>query len=375
MQRERRKNNDILFHFRKDGLPMTKLSQLKIDPEFQGQINPPTADEEQQLEQNILEERRLLNPIITWNGYIVDGHTRYRILKKHQFIQFEVIEKDFANRFEVLAWICKNQLGRRNLTPEQKKFLIGRQQEAEKNSVGGDRKSQKAKSEVQNEPLIYTSTAARVAAEMGVSESYVKRAAKYARGVDAAEEAVPGAKNEILSGKLKATDAEIIALAQLSKEEIHATLDELRKPKNERQPKNRLQKVETTSEVQNISESNEPAEPPVAEDETAPSDDIPLNFRKSIQGHRHELTAPERKRLQKSIDNRFYRPKKDGGAVVMCEIQGAQEDFARRWERCFSDYPDLLTDAENKEQVQKYMERAIAYLQTVKARLDGGMTH
>ena len=39
--------------------------------------------------------------------------------------------------------------------------------------------------------------------------------------------------------------------------------------------------------------------------------------------------------------------------VVMCEIQGAQEDFARRWERCFSDYPDLLTDAENKEQVQK----------------------
>ena len=61
--------------------------------------------------------------------------------------------------------------------------------------------------------------------------------------------------------------------------------------------------------------------------------------------------------------------------VVMCEIQGAQEDFARRWERCFSDYPDLLTDAENKEQVQKYMERAIAYLQTVKARLDGGATH
>ena len=42
MQRERRKNNDILFHFRKDDLPMTKLSQLKIDPEFQRQINPPT---------------------------------------------------------------------------------------------------------------------------------------------------------------------------------------------------------------------------------------------------------------------------------------------------------------------------------------------
>ena len=58
MQRERHKNNDILFHFRKDGLPMTKLSQLKIDPEFQNQINPPSFEETHQLEMNILKEER-----------------------------------------------------------------------------------------------------------------------------------------------------------------------------------------------------------------------------------------------------------------------------------------------------------------------------
>lgn len=69
MQRERRKSNDILFHFRKDGLPMTKLNQLKIDPEFQNQINTPSFEETHQLEMNILKEERVLNPIITWNGY------------------------------------------------------------------------------------------------------------------------------------------------------------------------------------------------------------------------------------------------------------------------------------------------------------------
>ena len=42
----------------------------------------------------------------------------------------------FESREEVLAWICKNQLGRRNLTPEQKLFLIGKQYEAEKSSHG-----------------------------------------------------------------------------------------------------------------------------------------------------------------------------------------------------------------------------------------------
>ena len=101
-----------------------KLSQLKIDPEFQSKIPPLQFEEEQQLEQNIIAEGRLLNPIITWNGYILDGHTRYRILKKHGFIKFEVEEIQLVNKYEALAWICKNQLGRRNLSPERKKFLL-----------------------------------------------------------------------------------------------------------------------------------------------------------------------------------------------------------------------------------------------------------
>ena len=51
---------------------MTKLSQLKIDPEFQNQINPPSFEETHQLEMNILKEKRVLNPIITWNGYSIN---------------------------------------------------------------------------------------------------------------------------------------------------------------------------------------------------------------------------------------------------------------------------------------------------------------
>ena len=114
-----------------------KLSQLKIDPEFQSKIPPLQFEEEQQLEQNIIAEGRLLNPIITWNGYILDGHTRYRILKKHGFIKFEVEEIQLANKYEALAWICKNQLGRRNLSPERKKFLLGKEYESTKLAVSG----------------------------------------------------------------------------------------------------------------------------------------------------------------------------------------------------------------------------------------------
>jgi len=118
---------------------MMNLNALKIDPEFQGKIPPLNFEEEQQLEQNILHEGRLLNPIIIWNGFILDGHTRYRILRKHPFIAFQIQEIKLDNRYAALSWICQNQLGRRNLDPERKKFLMGKLYESEKLARGGSK--------------------------------------------------------------------------------------------------------------------------------------------------------------------------------------------------------------------------------------------
>lgn len=93
---------------------------LKIDPEFQSKIPPLTEDEFSQLEENILADGAVLSPIVVWNGIIVDGHNRYTILGRHPELDCTVFEKQFTDRYEVIAWICKNQLGRRNLTPQQK---------------------------------------------------------------------------------------------------------------------------------------------------------------------------------------------------------------------------------------------------------------
>ena len=213
-----------------------KLSQLKIDPEFQSKIPPLQFEEEQQLEQNIIAEGRLLNPIITWNGYILDGHTRYRILKKHGFIKFEVEEIQLANKYEALAWICKNQLGRRNLSPERKKFLLGKEYESTKLAVGGQPGNcNKVNRCDQNDHIDSEKrTCERITVEHGVGSATVRRAEKYSRGIDAAEEAVPGAQEEILTGHIKATDEQIVALASIPKEERPAILEELRKKKSDR---------------------------------------------------------------------------------------------------------------------------------------------
>ena len=108
---------------------------LRIDPEFESKIPPLTAEEYQLLEENILQDGVVLNPLIVWNGCIVDGHNRFRIIQAHPEIKYTVFEKEFPDRYAAIAWICCNQLGRRNLTPQQKKYLIGQRYEAEKQTA------------------------------------------------------------------------------------------------------------------------------------------------------------------------------------------------------------------------------------------------
>ena len=236
------------------------LRRLKIDPEFQSKIPPLTFEELNLLETNILEEGRILSPLIVWNGLIVDGHNRFAILKNHPEIKYTVLEKEFANRYEAIVWICKNQLGRRNLTPEQRKYLIGKQYEAEKQSNGGDRKSSAKKSVGQNDQLIGKKhTRLRIADENNVNESFVRRAESFANGVDAAEAVEPGIKQSILSGTLKVTNQDVSAIAKAPPEERPALVQQLRQTKEperpEEKPKPKRSAAETLQAIRDISEN------------------------------------------------------------------------------------------------------------------------
>lgn len=104
---------------------------IVIDSEFQSLIPPLADDEYDRLEKSILEEGfHDWEPIVTWNGTIVDGHNRYNICDEHG-IPFKQIERDFPSREAAKIWIIEKQLGRRNLTAGQKAALVIDQHEAE----------------------------------------------------------------------------------------------------------------------------------------------------------------------------------------------------------------------------------------------------
>ena len=304
------------------------MINLKIDPEFQSQIPPLTDDEFKQLEENILKEGKLLSPLIVWNNILVDGHNRYAILQKHPEIYFSTMPLRFANREEALAWICKNQLGRRNLTPEQKYYLMGKQYAAEKAAHGGDCKSSDAKSSSLNANLIdSTKTCDRIAEENGVSRASVLRASHYTRGIDIADNLSPGIKKKVFSGEVKFTNDEMSKLVQASVEHRSDVLAQILHPEA-------LEVLESAS-AEFEPEKTEPVPMPTPQTEEFRCYHVPDEFMK-----------------------------------VYKSLSRATEMMKNSWKKTLKNNPSYFTDPEKQKVLRFAMQRPATYLTEIETYLE-----
>lgn len=103
--------------------------KIKIDKEFEKVIPQLTNEEFDQLEENIL-KNGIQDSIKTWNNFIIDGHNRYKIAKKHnlEIITFPMDNK-LVSKTDVIIWIINNQRGRRNLSNYDRGLLALKLQE------------------------------------------------------------------------------------------------------------------------------------------------------------------------------------------------------------------------------------------------------
>lgn len=304
------------------------MINLKIDPEFQSQIPPLTDDEFKQLEENILKEGKLISPLIVWGNTLIDGHNRYAILQKHPEIYFSTMPLPFESREEVLAWICKNQLGRRNLTPEQKYYLMGKQYEAEKAAHGGDRKSSDAKSSSLKANLIDNSkTCDRIAEENGVSRASVLRASHYTRGIDIADNLSPGIKQKVFSGEVKFTNEEMSKLVQASVEHRSDVLAQILHPEA-------LEVLESAS-AEFEPEKAEPVPMPTPQTEEFRCYHVPDEFMK-----------------------------------VYKSLSRATEMMKNSWKKTLKNNPSYFTDPEKQKVLRFAMQRPANYLTEIETYLE-----
>lgn len=195
---------------------------LKINPKFKELCRSLTTEEYAQLEANIVGLGRVREEILLWKNQIVDGHHRYEIATKHK-VEYSTADIQFVDENAAINWIVHNQLGRRNVTPQEASYLRGKLYIAEKADQTENLKKRHESPKDQNDPS--GDTAAKVAEQTGVSAPTVKRDAKKAEALDKLPEQV---RDGIRSGKYKATAAAIKKAGAMSIGEIGPVARKLR---------------------------------------------------------------------------------------------------------------------------------------------------
>jgi hypothetical protein len=209
---------------------MKTTDSIKIDREFKNLIPAISDDERAQLEDNIVEFGGARDPLVVWsNGdrdILIDGHNRYEICTRLG-LPYHVESMQFADRDEAADWIDRNQLGRRNLSRQDYKLLLGRRYNRAKKQHGGER-------EASGQNVHLPKTSERIAKEHAVDEKTVRRAGKFQEAA-----AKLGIEKDIASGQVKATAAAVVKAAkalpkQPTREQVEAAREEVRQEKPRR---------------------------------------------------------------------------------------------------------------------------------------------
>ena len=143
-------------------------------------------------------------------------------------IPFDTKDMEFECREAAIAWICANQLGRRNITEETRKFLIGMQYESEKvvtrirNKIGKNQHTVDISSmnDEEADKACRHWTAQRIAEENNVSAATVQKYAIFTRALEEIGKKEPRLVPKILSGQYKIAHKHVMEMAELTPEDL-----------------------------------------------------------------------------------------------------------------------------------------------------------
>lgn len=193
------------------------IETLTIDPEFKALLAPLRLEEFAGLEEDILRDGCRV-PLDVWQGILIDGHNRYEICTRHG-LPYKVAAHEFDSREDVVTWILRNQLNRRNQTAEETSYYRGK--------LYGQLKKQGERTDLTCAQNAHKSKTADIIAEQyGVNQATIRRDAEYARAVDAVAENVgQEVKQQILAGDLPLTKKDVVTLAALPVDEQREVLN------------------------------------------------------------------------------------------------------------------------------------------------------
>lgn len=106
------------------------MKELKINPRFEKFSPKKKPDEIEELRKSLKEKGYIGSPILTWHGFIVDGHNRYKMCQELGITidlekNIEELELgDFAEEIDAMDWMLTHQLSSKNLSVNERMAMV-----------------------------------------------------------------------------------------------------------------------------------------------------------------------------------------------------------------------------------------------------------
>lgn len=207
------------------------MAEFCIDPEFKRLLPELSEIELEYLEANIIQDG-CRDPIVVWDNIIVDGHHRYEICKRHR-ISFKTESVHFSCREEALRWICINQVGRRNISPELLRYQIGKRYNLEKVLSAHNPSGRNQYTEVASDVMTRSPTERRMGTAAAIGRAYnvshfaVHSYKDIATAIDTIAEKDRRLSERYLSGQLRIKKDDLTTIASMNKYQIRALTNNL----------------------------------------------------------------------------------------------------------------------------------------------------
>ena len=168
-------------------------------------------------------------PIRVWENIVLVDYDAYEICKAHN-IPITISRIRLGSMEEAVAWVCKNQLMRKDIPEKLRQYLIGKRFLAEK--ALGAHEAQKARrtasSEMTNTVIIDTSpydatatkTCERLGLEYHICFVTVRKYSNFASILDYIRAKEPALAHKILYGEIKISYEHLMEISQLSQTEF-----------------------------------------------------------------------------------------------------------------------------------------------------------
>lgn len=204
-------------------------TRLRVHPDLCFLVAPLSEQVHTELKGRLL-QNGCSTPIRVWENTVLVDYEAFEICKAHG-IPMTVSHVRLGSMEEATAWVCKNQLLRKDIPEKMRQYLIGKRFLVEKalgaHEAAKGRRSAASKMTttviVDNNPYdaTATKTCERLGLEYHISFVTVRKYGIFAGILDYIRSKEPALANKILSGKIRISHEHLVEISQLTPAEFN----------------------------------------------------------------------------------------------------------------------------------------------------------